>query len=184
MNRADRVDLVVTHDLRQKELGVKERVGKVIHLPLGIGVRIGPSAEADRPIALPQHLSQLPRMLDRSGSADRPVAAEHDQRGKPVLARALGVRQAVFERMLRRQKRHDARARDVLAEIGHEMAQVVFFLRTDGAVGEKHERVLPRQASDGVIGVDPRVHALAGGELGARRTQLRREHGRAANEAR
>ena len=59
------------------------------------------------------------------------------------------------------------------------MAQVVFLLRADGAVGEKHERVLPRQPPDGVIGVDPRVHALAGCELGARRPQLCGEHGRA-----
>ena len=46
------------------------------------------------------------------------------------------------------------------AEIGDEMAQVVFLLRADGAVGEEHERALPREAAHRVVGVDPRVHAL------------------------
>ena len=75
-------------------------------------------------------------------------------------------------------------ARHVLAEIGHEMAQVVFFLRADGAVGQEHERALPRQPPDGVVRVDPRVHALAGRELGARRPQLRAEDGRRPSGAR
>ena len=65
------------------------------------------------------------------------------------------------------------------AEIGHQMAEVVFLLRADRAVGEKHERVLARQPPDGVIRVDPRVHAVARRELGARGTQLRGEHRRA-----
>ena len=33
--------------------------------------------------------------------------------------------------------------------------------RADGAVGEEDERALPREPPDGVVGVDPRVHALA-----------------------
>lgn len=39
------------------------------------------------------------------------------------------------------------------------MAKVVLLLSADGAVGEKHTHVLPRQAADSVIGVDPGVHA-------------------------
>jgi hypothetical protein len=95
---------------------------------------------------------------------------------------AFGVRQTVFQRMLRREERHDARPRYVAAKIGHEVAQVVFFLRTDGAVGEEHEGVLPRQTPDCVVRIDPRVHALAGCELGARGTQLCREYRRTGTE--
>ena len=86
--------------------------------------------------------------------------------------RALRIRQAVLERVLRRQKRDDALARDVRAEIEDEMAEVVLFLHADRAVGEEHVRALPRQPLDGVIRVDPRIHALGGRELRARRAQL------------
>jgi len=71
-----------------------------------------------------------------------------------VLAGAFGVRETVFQRMLCREKRRDTRPWDILAEIGHEVAQVIFFLCTDGAVSEKHERVLPRQAPDRVVRVE------------------------------
>ena len=133
-------------------------------------------------IALAQHLAQLPRVLDRPRRADRLVAAEHDERRKPALMRPVGVRQAVLDRVLRRQERDDALARHVAAEIGDEMPQVVFFGRADRAVGEEHERALARQPPDRVIGVDPRVHALRGRELGARRPQLRGKHGRTGTE--
>ncbi len=61
--------------------------------------------------------------------------------------------------MLRRQER-DARAQDVVAEIGHRVpTEVVLFLGADGAVGEEDERVLARQPPHGMVGVDPRVHS-------------------------
>ena len=59
------------------------------------------------------------------------------------------------------------------------MAQVVFFLGADGAVGQEDEGALPREPPHRVIGVDPRVHALARRELGPRRPQFGREDGRA-----
>ncbi len=60
------------------------------------------------------------------------------------------------------------------------MAQIVFFLGADGAVGQKDERPLARESADRVVGVDPRIHAFARRELGARRTELRRKNRRAA----
>src|SRR5207247_4046526 len=102
--------------------------------------------------------AELPRMLDGPRNADRFVPAEHDERREPVLVSALRIRQAVLERMLRGQKRDDALARDVGAEIEDEMAEIVLFLHADRAVGQEHERALPRQPLDGVIRVDPRVH--------------------------
>ena len=81
MNRADRVDLVVADDLRQEELGVEVGRREVVDLPLGIGVRICPAAEARAcGRARRSMLPQLPRMLDRSRRADGLVAAEHDER--------------------------------------------------------------------------------------------------------
>ena len=118
-------------------------------------------------------------MFDASRRADALVAAEHDQRREAALVRALGVGQAVLERVLRGQERHDALARHVVAEIRHEMAEVVFLLRADGAVGEEHERASAREPLHGVVGVDPRIHALARRELGPRRPQFGCEHRRA-----
>src|SRR5439155_3971458 len=126
-----------------------------------------PAAERDRVIALAQERSELPSVLDAPRDADALIAAEHDERLKPVLVRAVGIRQAVLERMFRRQDRHDVLARCVAAEIDDEVPQIVFFALADGAVGEKYERALPRQPPDRVVRVDPRVHALAGLELGA-----------------
>jgi len=88
------------------------------------------------------------------------------------LLRALGVRQAIRERVLRRQKRHDALARHVPAEIRDEMPQVVFLRQADRAVGEEDVGALARQPPHRVVRVDPRVHALVGGELRPRRPQL------------
>ena len=162
-------------DLGQEELRVRVFGDEEVDLAIGIGVRVRPAAERERVIALAKHLPQLPRVLDRPRRADALVAAEHDQRRKPALVRAVRVRQAVLDRMLRRQERDDAIARDVEAEVGDEVAEVVFFGGADRAVGEEHERALARQPAHGVIGVDPRVHAFRGGELGARRPQLGRE---------
>ena len=121
-------------------------------------------------------------MLDTAWRADRLVAPEHDERRESVLVRPLGVRETVLERMLRRQERDDPLARHIEAEIGDEMPKVVFFLRADGVVGEEHEGPLAREPPDGVIGVDPGIHALARRERRARRSELGGEDRRAGSE--
>src|SRR5438876_30646 len=131
-----------------------------------------------------QPLPKLPGVLDAPRRADLFVAAEDHQRGKAVLVRPLGVRQAVLDRVLRRQEGDDALARHVGAEIDDEMPQVVLFLRPDRAIGEKNERPLARQTPDGVIRIDPGVHAFAGRELGARRAQLCAKYGRSRSQRR
>ena len=84
----------------------------------------------------------------------------------------IGIRQAELERMLGGEKRDDLVAADGVAEVGDEMAQVVFFLRADGAVGDHDAHVMARQRSDRVVGVDPRVHAFGRFELRPRGTEL------------
>ena len=84
----------------------------------------------------------------------------------------IGVREAELERVLGREKRNDLVAADGVAEVGDEMAQVVLFLRADGAVGDHDAHVVARQRSDRVIGVDPRVHALGRFELRPWRAEL------------
>ena len=96
-----------------------------------------------------------------------------------MLRRPIGVRETVVERMLRGQKRNDGASRNVRAQIDHEVPEIVFLFRPDGAVGQEHERAFARQPADGVVRVDPGVHAGGGFELRAWRTQLRRNHGQA-----
>jgi len=55
------------------------------------------------------------------------------------------------------------------------MPQVVFLFQTDGAVGQKYKSAASGEAADGVIGIDPGVHARGGFELGARWPQFRRD---------
>ena len=117
-------------------------------------------------------------MLDAARHAERLVAAEDNQHRKPALTRPLGVREAILERVLGGHEGHDALARDVVSEVGHEVTQIVFFVRANGAVGQEHERALTREALDRVIRVNPGVHAFASGEFGARRPQLSCEDGR------
>ena len=74
--------------------------------------------------------------------------------------------------MFGREKGHDVIARNGRAEIADQMPEVVFFARANGAVGEEHESAAAYQAVHRMVGVDPRVHARGGVELGARRPQL------------
>ena len=46
----------------------------------------------------------------------------------------------------------------------------------DGAVGQEHVRAALRQPADGVVGVDPRVHALRTRQFRERRTQFGGDH--------
>jgi hypothetical protein len=90
-----------------------------------------------------------------------------------MLVGAVSVGQDNVDRMFGRQERHHVRSRHGAAEIADEMPQVVFLLQPDGAVGQKHERLVARQAADRVIRIDPRVHAFRGLQFRAGRTQFR-----------
>jgi len=118
-------------------------------------------------------------MADRARRADLAIAAEHHERGEPEGRGAIGVAEAVLDRMLRRQKRHHPIARHGRTEVGDEMPEVVFFSGADGAVRQADEVVVARHPAHGLIGVDPGVHAGGRAELGPWWTQLRGEDGQA-----
>lgn len=80
--------------------------------------------------------------------------------------------------MLRRQEWRDARARDGAAEVVDEMTEVVFLLQSDRAVGEEDVRAAAREVLDRVVGIDPRVHARGGRQLGPRGPKLGGDDGR------
>ena len=107
------------------------------------------------------------------------VAAEHDERLEAVLLRAFRVGNAVVHRVLARQERDHLRPRHVAAQIDDQVPEVVLLLRSDGAVGEEDERAVARQAADGVIGIDPGIHARCRLELGPRRAELGGDDGMA-----
>ena len=117
-------------------------------------------------------------MLHAASRTDALVSSENHERFETVIACPIRIGQTVVERMLAREERHDARARDIGTKIDHEMPKVVFFLQSDGAIGEKHERSRPRETPDRVVGIDPRVAAGGRLELGARRTELRGDDAR------
>ncbi len=89
-----------------------------------------------------------------------------------MLLRALGVREAVIPRMLARQEWNDTGARHVGAEVRHEVPEVVLLLQPHGAVGQEDVGPRTRQAPDGMVRVDPRVHAGGRLELDARRSKF------------
>ena len=97
---------------------------------------------------------------------------------KPMMRRLVGVAETEIQRVLARQKRDDMLARQFRAEIRHQMPKIVFFLRPDRAVGDHHAHVLPRERSNRVVGVDPRVDAFGGLQFRARRTELDGNDGR------
>src|SRR5258707_7546223 len=116
---------MMTHDLRQKELGVERWRRQEVDLALRIRMRIRPAAERDRVVTLAEQPPQFPRVLDDARHADRFVAAKNDERRKSALVRAVRVRRHVFERVLRGDEWHDALARDIEPEVRHEMPKVV-----------------------------------------------------------
>ena len=99
-------------------------------------------------------------MLHAPGRPDVLVAAEHDERFEPVLPRAIGIRQAVADRVLAGQERHDVRARDIRRRGSiTRCRRLSSSLQAHGAVGEEDERAGSREAAHGMVGVDPGVHA-------------------------
>src|SRR3954454_11932867 len=161
------------HDLCQIKFRVHAVLHQMIDLCRRVGMRIGPSPKCQVRHALPDLFPELPGMLDTSRRSDALVAAKYNERLEPMIASAIGIRQTIINRMLAREKRYDAGARHVSAEIDHEMPEVVFFFRTDRAVGEKHKRAVARQRADRVIRVNPRVTARCRFEFGTRWTKLR-----------
>ena len=63
-------------------------------------------------------------------------------------------------------------ARHIVAKVEDEMPQVVFFLRTDGAIGETDMMPATHQATDRMVRVDPCVHPRRSAQLGTGRTQF------------
>ena len=166
-------------DLRQVELRVEFARGEKVDLALGIGVRIRPAAKRERVIALAQHLPQLPRVLDRARHADALVAAEHDERRK--TRSGARVRRTTGSTRVDASTSGTARCARAGTSLPRLMTRCRRLSSSSAPTAlsvRKHERALPRQPPDGVIGVDPRIHALGRGELGARRPQFRREHRR------
>src|SRR5262245_61220843 len=117
----DCLDVVVTHDLRQIELGQKLGRGQEIHLPLGVRVRTRPAAQDQRGVAPPKELPQLPGVRDDARNAEGLVAPEDDESRESALIGSLRIRGAVFERVLRGEKRHYSIAWNVVAKVGDQM---------------------------------------------------------------
>ena len=84
-------------------------------------------------------------MLDAARRSDVLVAAEHDERLEPVLTGPIRVGEAELGRVLARQEWDHVRPRHVGPEVDHQVAEVVFFLQPDGAVGQEDKRPFPRE---------------------------------------
>jgi hypothetical protein len=136
-------------DLRQEKIGVRVRVAKELHLRHGVGDRVGPAAELQLGMARAQLGAQLPRMFDDAGAADalaRPPSIT--SAGKAGVRRpGRGTRRAILKRMLGGQERDDAAAGHGIAEIGHEMPEIVFLLRANGTVGRASTRMSCRASA-------------------------------------
>lgn len=74
--------------------------------------------------------------------------------------------------MFGRKKENHTLARRAVAEIGDEMSQVVLFVLSDRAVGQKDVRLTTGQPPNRVIRVEPRIDPGRGIELGSWRSEL------------
>ena len=63
-------DVMVADDLRQIKLRMKICRGEIVHLPLGIAMRVGPATEPDGVVVRTQQRSKLPGMLHRARRTD------------------------------------------------------------------------------------------------------------------
>ena len=152
--------LVMRDDLRQVELRVDALVQQEVDLTRRRPHAGSPIRRASRSGCCARIASRSSHAcVDAARLADALVAAEHDQRRKPVLPRAVGVRQADTSSECLDVRNGTTRdAIDVGAQVGDEVTEVVFFLRADRAVGQEDEQLAPREAADGAIRVDPGVH--------------------------
>src|SRR5688572_4767221 len=126
--RVDRPNLMVRRDLRQIEMCVGVAVEQIVHLLGRRRNRVGPSAKLELGMAAANVLAQLPRMLDAAWPADVRVTAQHDDRRKAMMFGLVGIAQAELQRMFAGEEWDDAGAGGFRAEIGDEVAKVVFFL--------------------------------------------------------
>ena len=103
------------------------------------------------------------------------VPAQNHQCPESLFVRALGIAKAVIQRVLAREERDNVGSPGIGSEIRHQVAKVFLFSSSDGIIGDKHMEPGHIQTTDRVVGVDPVVHALQAGRMGARGPQLRRE---------
>ena len=114
-------------------------------------------------------------MVHRTRGAKALVSSKHDERLEAVMMRAIRISETELERVLARQERDHARPGHISPQVDDEVTKVVFFSRSDGAVGQEHERAVARQAAHRVIRIDPRISARGRFQFRTRRPQLGRD---------
>jgi hypothetical protein len=110
-------------------------VEEVPYLRLNVRMGVGPAAEREAILVRANALAKLPRVLDTSWWPHVTISAEHDERFETMLPRSIRVREAVFLCVLARQEGNHVRTRNVGAQVGDQMAKVVFFAKADCAIG-------------------------------------------------
>ena len=153
----DARSVVMAHDLCQKEVGRRTRVGEKPGLFFSRAKRIGPAAELQRRNVLTNALPQQIGMGKTPRPAHAGVAPEHRQGVEALRLRPLGIEQTVFEGVLARQKRHHPPAGYVVIEVAGQMSEVFFFGLSDRIVGEKEVAAVERETADGPIEINPRI---------------------------
>src|SRR5437763_9274406 len=66
--------------------------------------------------------------------------------------------------MLAGEKRHQLRRTHVTGQVGHQVAEILFLRLAHRVVGHEHHGIPAGEPPDGVVHVDPGVHAPRGGE--------------------
>ena len=160
------------HNLRQEEVGRGLRLEQILQPADEDPCADSPSHKLQFGLSPTNRLTELPPTLDAAARADSGVSPKHDQRSEPMLPGTVGVVEVVVKRVLRRQKRDDSIPRRIVSEISDEMAQVVFLVLSDGAIGEKNVCVVLCESTNGVVRIDPGFDSSGRIEFGARRPKL------------
>ena len=168
--------VVVRHDLGQEELAGEVRVEQVVHLARRIAIGIGPAAEGQIRRVGPELAPQLPRVFDRP----RDAHAARRRRGR----RATRIRAGGRGRRTTGSSRAGACSsetapRDRAAR--HRRDSTTRWRRLSSSSARPprcrsgRRTCRARSGADGVVGVDPGIHAVARRELSARRAQFGRD---------
>ena len=152
------------------ELGVHVIVEQVAHLRRRVAVGVRPAAECQCLLMGVGSIRAAARRGPRSAAGRRTCRRRGPPAPRnPCLMSAIGVRQAIVERVLAGQERDRRTERGTsVPRLMTRCRRLSSSLQADRAVGQENERPLARQAPHPVVGIDPRVHARRGVSSSAR----------------
>ena len=173
--RLDPIRAVVRYDLREVEVGREIVRAEVLDLLSYVAMRVRPTTQGQPRLTLANPLPEHVGVWNTACRTHRGVSTHHRERLEPQGVRTIRIYEAMFDRVLAREKGNESRERHIGADVGRKMPEVLLFPRSDRIIRQENEDALEREIPDGVVEVDPAVHPLGSRKPTPWRPKLHRD---------